>query len=668
MLPVFLVILAGIAVRFYGIRFGLPYKWADDAKIFYFSNIMLYKGDPIPDYFMYSSISMYIQSLVMLSLGWVSKLLVSMGLAGHTVSSIAATFLTKETMNYQLSTEFAYYSVLIGKGVFTLFNVMSGYFVYKILKRCTGSSAISLAGLLMNAFLFLQYQYSLVLRQESLSLFFLAAMAYLTIRLYDSPGRKKAILLGAVSALCATTEYSLAILLIIPVVVYGIARKRPEGPLAITPFEKRYRLRQVVLLCVAALVCYCALVVYIAGNSRETLLYFLSIKYRLAAMVGGAALAIAAVIIAIYKIFIQRSAIAGRISTALVKKGCIPYYFLYGFIPVAVIFNLGLFVKFYHYGYQVFIYLLGAYTKSFRIYTIDLKSMLNVVRSYIFNEQMGPVYTVLALLSVLVLFNKRIEPAKRRAMGIIFSFVALMFFFLIFFIKMFYTHRFIAISSLQVCIVALSLYNIYLFLKEKNRLAALLVTGLLIAGGIYPHARGIARLASLTREPDTRTLAYKWLGERIESEETVAIDKALCMDSVDMERYGIRKAVFMNIDKQILLDVCKKDGYPKYVITTQRKMGEEEFDRINRDMHKRYILPHLVHMPLFIKLFKESYRNPDFLMYKGYVLRRSFVKTRRLAAKESLYELHGMPRISVDNESDTPWITCNPDILIFERL
>ena len=186
----FAVLTLAFAIRLLHIRYGLPYKWADDAKIFHFANIMIYDKNLIPEYFKYGSVSMYIQAIVMFLIGAVSKLLVVLGFSAPTLNKIADSFLIARIMIYQLNFEFGYYSVLLGRAVFTAFSVFSGYFVYKILRRCTDNYFISFVGLVLNASLFIQFQYGIVLRQENISLFFLTVMAFITIAFYDDQVRR----------------------------------------------------------------------------------------------------------------------------------------------------------------------------------------------------------------------------------------------------------------------------------------------------------------------------------------------------------------------------------------------------------------------------------------------------------------------------------------------
>lgn len=662
---VLFILLAGLAVRLLHVRFGLPYKWADDAKIFYFANKMLYARDIIPDYFMYSSISMYIQSFVMLVIGLLSKLLVALGSDLPAVKAISSTFLAEPTMNFQLKTEFAYYSVLAGRGVFALFNILSGYFVYKILRRCTGSRLVSMLGLMLNVTLFIQFQYGVLLRQENLSLFFLAATAYYTIRLYEKPTPLRAALLGIVSAITVTVEYSLMPILIVPMAVYIISGLRKRGLWSPTETEIKYRIRQAVLLFLVALIIYCAFVLNVSLTSKEGLLYLLSIKYKVGGAIIAATMALLFLAYMINRFFIKKTRLFTRLSPAVLKANIIPYYFIYGLLPTLIIFNLGLFIKFYDYGRQVFVYLLGAYTKEFRFYTLTTPQMIRQAFSYIFNEQMGHIYTLLFLLSPLALFNKKIEKEMRKKIAIIFAFVSILLSIFIFRLHLFHTHRFIAVSALQVCLVVISAYSIFLYFSKKSRVFAYCLIIPVILAGAHHHVDKTVTLSMFTRPSETRTLAVSWVGREISDKDITVIDKALRMNSVDLKRNNVN-ARFLDVDETLFQRLDHEGISPRFIITTDRKITEEEFDRTNKESYERYKFSHLAYMPSFKELFKRSYFDLGFLSPR-YSLRKSFIRERVTSAKGSMYGYVTKPRISVIDKGYTPYMLCNPDILIFER-
>lgn len=655
-----------LVIRLYHINYGLPYRWADDAKIFYFANIMLYDRDPIPNYFMYSSISMYIQAIVMLVIGAISKLLVALGFSTTTLNDIVVSFLSEHTINYQLKTEFAYYSVLLGKVVFATFSVFSGYFVYKILRRCTGNYFISIIGLILNCFLFIQFQYSMVLRQENLSLFFLVAMAYYTIVFYDNPSRWRAVLLGGISALCVTTEYSLAPILIVPIGTYYIRDVWNSNKISITDIEVRHRIRQATLLLVVALGCYSILVYYIATVDVNSLKYFWSLRYELGALVITTTLIFSILVYTIYRFFIRGSKVANQWYSALINRNYIPYYFIYGFLPVVIIFNMGIFIKPLDYGRQVFGALLRAYTHSFRIYTLSTSQMVSQVKSYIINEQMGYIYTCLMLLCPLLFLNTKVDKERKHKAAIILSFVVIMLLFIAFYLHLFHPHRFMAISSLQVCLVTFSLFNIHVFLKHKNRIMAYGIIVLLVLFGIYPHLNKITKLGKLARVSDTRTFAASWLGKRVATGDVIVIDKALCMDSVDLKRHSLN-VVFLDVNEDLITWLEDEEIEPVFIVTTNRKIDESEFDRIHEAMRSRFILNHLVYPPLYESIFQKSLFELDCLLSK-YQLKKTFVRNRKIGPKESYYDFPVLPRVSIMRRGESPSLVCNPDILAFERL
>lgn len=215
------VILLALAVRIWGLDFGLPYLYhADEPLGVRTAQNMVKTGDLNPRFFGWSSLFFYVNALSYLPYYAVGRL---MGVFTSPADIPGATVITLGVGKTPMPS-----TILLGRMVSVLFGVAAVPLIYSVGRRLTDNVYVGLLAALMMAVSWSNVIYSKYIRPESLLVFVVLLAFFGAVQVFKRGRTGDYVLAGVGIGLTMSVKYNGA-LIALPLVVAHFLRHGPRG-------------------------------------------------------------------------------------------------------------------------------------------------------------------------------------------------------------------------------------------------------------------------------------------------------------------------------------------------------------------------------------------------------------------------------------------------------
>lgn len=195
------IMLCALALRLWGINWGLPYLYHHDETIFVMiSQDIFKKGDLNPHYFDYGSVFFYLNALAYVPyylVGWVAGVF-------HTPTDIAypSSLVIGEGYTPMQTT------YLLGRGITLLFGMAAVYMMFLIGKRVANNTPVGLLAAFMAAISPTLIEHSRTITPNMFLVFFILLTVWGALRIYFENTTGAYLLAGVAAGLVVSTKYN----------------------------------------------------------------------------------------------------------------------------------------------------------------------------------------------------------------------------------------------------------------------------------------------------------------------------------------------------------------------------------------------------------------------------------------------------------------------------
>lgn len=213
------ILAVGLAVRLWGIDFGLPFMLnVDESRAVNSALQMLNTGNLDPGFFIWPSFLMYLNALVY----FVYFLFNSVRGSSVTFGNLPYADIEGIGIGMAPSSDL----MLLGRGLTAIFGMLSILLVFLIARRMEQGRLAGWFAALLFAVEPISVRFSQLIRPDMIALFFGLAAVYFTLKILDEPRLKYYILAGCAAGLAAGTKYNLGIVVVaiatVHLIKYGI--------------------------------------------------------------------------------------------------------------------------------------------------------------------------------------------------------------------------------------------------------------------------------------------------------------------------------------------------------------------------------------------------------------------------------------------------------------
>jgi 4-amino-4-deoxy-L-arabinose transferase-like glycosyltransferase len=214
-----IILLLGLAVRVWGIDFGLPYLYhPDEPNKIVMAQTMFKTGDLNPHFFKKPTLFIYLNALAYVPYYLFGKLL--------GVFDSPANILSPITLTIGVGVSPMPTTVLMGRLLTALFAVASIPLVYLIGKQSSGKTSVGLLAALMMAISPTNVANSRFITSNAFLTFFILVVVWASVRIYQQGKTQDYIIAGLATGLAISSKYPGVVVVLVPLVAHFL---QPNG-------------------------------------------------------------------------------------------------------------------------------------------------------------------------------------------------------------------------------------------------------------------------------------------------------------------------------------------------------------------------------------------------------------------------------------------------------